>query len=155
MVYSRHLPEQNPLLLIAIEREDQTLRLCRALSRVWDTPDFHIKNDTGAAIAYLIERTLKKQKLRPDSMIIDLEDCSSDAKVMIDTVHSVSGLRHTPVITLVDDATADIRDKIYDAGADLVVAWEHLESRIGDIAGLAIDNWLNTEPLDDDKLLTG
>ena len=155
MVYSRHLAGQNPSLLIAIKREDQILRLCRALSRVWDTPDFHIKCDTGAAIAYLIERALKKQELRPDIMINDLEDCSSDAKVMIDTAHSVSGLGHTPVITPVDDTTADVRDRIYDSGADLVVAWEHLESRIGDIAGHAIDNWLNTDPLEVDKLLTG
>lgn len=155
MVYSRHLEGQNPILLIAIRRDDQKLRLCRALSRIWNAPDFHIKCDTGAAIAHLIERALKKQKLSLDIMIIDLEDCSSDAKVMLDTVHSISGLRHTPVITLVDDATADMRDRIYDAGADLVVAWEHLESRIGDIAGLAIDNWLNTDPLEDDELLTG
>ena len=64
-------------------------------------------------------------------------------------------MRNVPVIALIDTASADVRDMIYDAGADFVVAWENLENRIGDIAGLAVDNWLNTDPFEDEELQTG
>lgn len=155
MAYAIHLADQNPLLLVTIKRNDHTQRLCSAVSRIWDTPEFHIKEDVGSAIGHLIEQNLQGHMICPDLMIIDLESCNLDAQALFGTLRSVSGLRRVPVVALIDTASADMRDKIYDAGADLVVAWENLEYRIGDIAGLVVDNWLSTEPVKDEKLQTG
>ena len=155
MPFSRRPAGQNPLLITIIKRDGHKQRLCRAVSRIWDTPEFLIKEDVRSAIGHLIEHSLLGYKIHPDIMIIDLETCSLDAAAQFDTVRSISGLRNVPVIALVDMASADVRDMIYDAGADLVVAWENLESRIGDIAGLAVDNWLNTDPFEDEELQTG
>ncbi len=155
MAYARHLADQNPLLFVTIKRNDHTQRLCRAVSRIWDTPEFQIKEDVGSAIGHLIEQNLQGRKIHPYIMIVDLESCNLDAQALFDTLRSISVLRHVPVVALIDTASADMRDKIYDAGADLVIAWEKLESRTGDIAGLAVDTWLNTEPEQDEKLQTG
>lgn len=155
MAYARHLAEHNPLLFITIKRNGHTQRLCRAVSRIWESPEFLIKEDVRSALGHLIEHNLQGHKIRPDIMIIDLETCRLDAQALFHTVRSISGLRHVPVVALIDTASADARDATYDAGADLVVAWEKLESRIGDIAGLAVDNWLNTEPKDGEELQTG
>ena len=146
MAYTGHLTGQNPLLFITIKREDQKQQLCQAISRIWESPEFLIKEDIRSVIAHLIEHCLQGQNIHPDILIIDLEICSLDAQALFETVRSITGLRHTPILALVDVACADLRDHMYDAGADLVIAWEHLETRTGDIAGLAVDNWLNTDP---------
>lgn len=143
---TRHLEDQNPLVLVAIQREEHRQRLCRAVSRIWHTPDFLIREDVRSALGHLIGQCLKGHKIRPDIMIIDLEGCRLDTKALFCTIRSVPGLLYAPIIALMDSASTDVRDATYDAGADLVVAWENLESRIGDIAGLAVDSWLNTDP---------
>ncbi len=146
MALTNHLMGQNPLLFITIKREDQKQQLCRAIWRIWDSPDFLIKSDVRSVIAHLAEHCLQGQKIHPDILIIDLEICNLDAQALFETVRPISGLRHTPLLAMVDVACLDLRDHIYDAGADLVLAWENLESRMDDVAGLAVDNWLNTDP---------
>ncbi len=146
MAFSRHHASENPLLLVTIRRDDHLQRLCRAVSRIWVTPDFHIQDDVKSTLGHVIVHSLSGHKIRPDIIIIDLENCDVNVGAVFSTIRSVTSLRHTPVLSLVDTASTDVRDMIYDAGTDLVIAWENLDKRIGDIAGLAVDNWLSTEP---------
>jgi hypothetical protein len=146
MAFSQHNAGQTPLLLITTSRDDHQQRLCGALSRIWETPDFHIQDDVRSVLGHVIGRHLQGHILHTDIGIIDLEKCKMDAPAIFSSIRSISELRYTPVLALVDTSSRDVRDSIYDAGADLVVDWENLEGRIGDIAGLVVDNWLNTDP---------
>ena len=82
MALTKHLMGQNPLLFITIKREDQKQQLCRAISRIWDSPDFLIKSDVRSVIAHLAEHCLQGQKIHPDILIIDLEICNLDAQAL-------------------------------------------------------------------------
>ncbi len=146
MAISRHSADENPLLLISINRVSHQQRLYGAVSRIWDTPEIHIQEDIKSVLGLVIAHSLNGREIRPDIVILDLETYCAESRAIFTTIRSITALRHTPVLALVDTASADVRDMIYDAGADLVVAWENLEHRIGDIAGLAVDNWLNTTP---------
>lgn len=146
MAHPRHRADENPQLLICLSRVTHRQQLCGAVSRIWDTPEIHIQDDIRSALNHVIAQSLSGQELRPDIMILDLENGGAASPAMFTTIRSIATLRHTPILALIDTTGEAERDKIYDAGADLVVAWKNLEHRIGDIAGLAIDNWLNTDP---------
>lgn len=155
MVYKQTMPNSNPLLLVAIRREDYRPRLCRALERIWENPEFLIESSVRDAFDFLIEERLKSNRIKPDIFIIDLEDGGCDTGALLETARLAPGLRYAPFIALVDGEDAGLRDRTYDAGADLVVPWPRLEARIGDIAGLVVDKWLSTEPDDDEVRQAG
>jgi hypothetical protein len=78
-------------------------------------------------------------------MLIDLEAGERNAYAIINTIRSIPGLQHTPLITLLDGENIELLSQTYDAGANLVIFWDKLEVRTGDIATLVVDNWLSTE----------
>lgn len=150
MPFGRQHADQNPVLLMTARSDDKRRALSRMVLRVWHAPEFWIGDDVRSALDYLVGRRLQGSAFNPDIMIVDLDGCSASAARLFETVRTLKPLRHAPLVALVDACSAAIRDATYDAGADLVIYWEKLDSRTGDIAGLVVGNWLNTEPFDDD-----
>ena len=155
MAQKRMVQDSHPLLFITINREPNKNLLCRALARIWEEPVFCIKPTVRETVSHVIEKSLQGVTLWPDLILIDMECGEKNAGAIIDTFHSISGLRHAPLIVLLDDENIKLMHQTYDAGADLVIFWDKLESRTGDIAALAIDNWLNTEDEELDQASTG
>ena len=146
--------DSDPLLFVTIHDEVRKNQLCRALARIWENPVFFIKATIRETVSHVIEESLLGETPCPDLILIDLESGEKNANAIIDTIRSISGLRHTPLIALLDDENIEQLNQTYDAGADLVIFWDKLDSRTGDIAALAIDNWLTTEDKDPDDILT-
>jgi CheY-like chemotaxis protein len=138
-------PDSDPLLFVTISNQARKNQLCRALTRIWESPVFFIKATIRETVSHVIEKSLLGETPCPDIILIDLESGEKNANAIIDTIRSISGLRHSPLIALLDGENIELMNQTYDAGADLVVFWDKLESRTGDIAALAIDNWLSTE----------
>lgn len=155
MTQTKMEPEANPLLFVTIDRATNKTQLCRALARIWNNPVFYIKPTVRDIVSHVIELSLRGESVRPDLFLIDMESGEKNVSAIIDTIRSISGLRHAPLITLLDGNDIELMHQTYDAGADLVIFWDKLESRTGDIAGLAIDNWLNTEEAEPDRTRTG
>ena len=149
MAYKRTQPDSDPLLVITIRRNDKRLQLERALRRIWHQPKFLIEPGVKEVFTFLIENRLSGNPVRPDIFILDLEDGACNTVALLETARLAPGLRHAPFITLVDCDGAAMRDRTYDAGADLVVPWPRLDARLGDIAGIVVGSWLNTEPDED------
>ncbi len=137
-------PNSDPLLLIAIRRDDQRLRLERILSRIWLRPRLLIESNIKGAIAFLDEQSSKGNPVKPDTFIIDLEDGKSNTAALLETARLTPGLRHAPIIALIDGESAAMGEGTCDTGADLVIPWSRLDARIGDIAALVVDSWLDT-----------
>lgn len=138
---------------MTINNEARKNQLCRALARIWESPVFFIKTTIRETVSHVIEKSLFGETLYPDLILIDMESGEKNAYAIIDTIRSISGLRHSPLIALLDGENIELMNQTYDAGADLVVFWDKLESRTGDIAALAIDNWLSTEDEDPGDIL--
>ena len=109
MVCKRTKPNSNPLLLVAIRREDYRPRLCRALERIWENPEFLIESSVRDAFDFLIEERLKSNRIKPDIFIIDLEDGGCDTGALLETARLAPGLRYAPFIALVDGEDAGLR----------------------------------------------
>lgn len=155
MTQKRMAQDSNPLLFVTIGREANKNQLCRALARIWERPVFFIKPTVRETVSHVIEKSLQGVTLWPDLILIDMQSGERNARAIIDTLRSISGLRHAPLIALLDGENSELMHQTYDAGADLVIFWDKLESRTGDIAALAIDNWLNTEDEEFNQLGTG
>lgn len=155
MIHTRMEQDANPLLFVTIGRAANKNQLCRALARIWNNPVFYIKPTVRDIVSHVIEKSLQGEPLWPDLFLIDMESGEKNASAIIDTIRSISWLRHAPLIALLDGKDIELMHQTYDAGADLVIFWDKLESRTGDIAGLAIDNWLNTEDEEPDQMRTG
>lgn len=155
MAYKRTQPNSDPLLMITIRRNDQRLQLERALSRIWHQPELLFERSVLDAFSFLVENRLGGNPVKPDIFILDLEDGSCNLAALLETARMAPGLRHLPFIALVDCDSAAMRDRTYDAGADLVVPWPRLDTRIGDIAGLVVGSWLNTEPEEEESRPAG
>ncbi len=153
MTLKRMEQDSNPLLFVTISNQARKNQLCRALTRIWESPVFFIKATIRETVSHVIEESLLGETPCPDIILIDLESGEKNANAIIDTIRSISGLRHSPLIALLDDENIELLNQTYDAGADLVIFWDKLESRTGDIAALAIDNWLTTEDEDPDNIL--
>lgn len=141
----RRTKDANPLLFMTIRCEASKTRLCRTLGRIWDKPVFFIKPTVRETVSHVIEKSLLGETECPDLVLIDMESGERNASAIFDTIRSISGLRYAPLIALLDGENIKLMHQTYDAGADLVIFWDKLESRTGDIAALAIDHWLNTE----------
>jgi len=141
----RRTEDSNPLLFVTIRCEANKTRLCRTLARIWEKPVFFIKPTIRETVCQVIENSLLGETLYPDLVLIDMESGERNASAIFDTIRSISALRYAPLIALLDGENIKLMHQTYDAGADLVVFWDKLESRTGDIAALAIDHWLNTE----------
>lgn len=137
--------DSNPLLFVTIKSEASKDQLCRAIARIWEKPVFFIKSTIRETVSHVIEKSLLGETPCPDLIFIDMESGEKNVYAIFDTIRSISGLRHSPLIALLDGENIELMNQTYDAGADLVVFWDKLESRTGDIAALAIDNWLSTE----------
>lgn len=153
MTLKRMEQDSNPLLFVTISNQARKNQLCRALTRIWESPVFFIKATIRETVSHVIEESLLGETPCPDIILIDLESGEKNANAIIDTIRSISGLRHSPLIALLDDENIELLNQTYDAGADLVIFWDKLESRTGDIAALAIDNWLTTEDENPDNIL--
>ncbi len=153
MTLKRMEPDSDPPLFVTISNQARKNQLCRALTRIWESPVFFIKATIRETVSHVIEKSLLGETPCPDIILIDLESGEKNAYAIIDTIRSISGLRHSPLIALLDDENIELLNQTYDAGADLVIFWDKLESRTGDIAALAIDNWLTTEDEDPDNIL--
>lgn len=149
MAFKRTQPDTDPLLAITIRRKEHRLQLERALRRIWHQPRLLIEPGVKEVFTFLMENRLSGNPVKPDTFILDLEDGARNTAALLETARLAPGLRHAPFIALVDCGSAAMRDHTYDAGADLVVPWPRLDARIGDIAGLVVDSWLNTEPEED------
>lgn len=145
MTTVRRTQDSNPLLFMAIRCEANKNQLCRTLARIWEKPVFFIKPTVRETVSHVIEKSLLGETESPDLIFIDMESGEKNAGAIIDTIRSISGLRHAPLIALLEGENIKLIHQTYDAGADLVILWGKLESRTGDIAALAIDHWLNTE----------
>jgi len=145
--------DSNPLLFVTINNEARKNQLCRALARIWESPVFFIKTTIRGTVSHVIEKSLLGETLYPDLLLIDLEAGERNAYAIINTIRSIPGLQHAPLITLLDGENIELLSQTYDAGANLVIFWDKLEARTGDIAALAIDNWLSTEDEDPDDIL--
>ncbi|HDL16956.1 MAG TPA: hypothetical protein ENH27_03850 [Rhizobiales bacterium] len=119
------------------------------MSRIWHQPKLLIEPSVREAFTLLVENHLSGNPVRPDIFILDLEDGACNTAVLLETARLAPGLRDAPFIALVDCESAAMRNRTYDAGADLVVPWPRLDARIGDIAGLVVGSWLNTESAED------
>lgn len=145
MTHERLEQDPNPLLFVTINNEARSDLLCRTLARIWAKPVFLIRPTVRETVSYFIEKSLQGERLCPDLILIDMESGEKNAGSIIETIRSISGIRNTPLIAMMDGDSSELKNQTYDAGADLVIFWDNLESRIGDIATLVIDNWLSTE----------
>ena len=137
---------------MTIRSEANKTRLCRTLARIWEKLIFFIKPTVRETVSHVIEQSLLGETLCPDLVLIDMESGEKNASAIFGTIRSISGLHYAPLIALLDGENIKLMHQTYDAGADLVVFWEKLDSRTGNIAALAIDHWLNTE---DEEFATG
>jgi len=148
----RRMHDSNPQIFMTICCEASKTRLCRTLARIWEKPDFLIKPTIRETVSHVIEQSLLGETLCPDLVLIDMESGERDANAIFDTIRSITGLQKAPLIALLEGEDIKQLHQTYDAGADLVIFWDKLDSRTGDIAALAIDHWLNTE---DEEIASG
>lgn len=139
-------PGENPVFLACIRSPERREKFSRAIGRIWEAPDLHFNENPLSAIADVVKGLLAGTHIHPDSIIVEFAHPKVEARPIFDTLRSFTTLRDAPLIALTENTDTELENRLYGAGADLVIAWGDVEPRISDIAGFVIGKWMTLRP---------